>query len=163
MEQTGSWKSIAVFLSDEKVQGNVASLWIEHGLKFHEYAYAVYPGLPKEIFKERVKNPKFKILSNDESVQAIWFDNNQLQMIFHRPTKFVIKPFGNMSVEVNKPVAIMMNKTSKGITLFTSAPNQKIAEAEFKFEKKGKKSQKITIRYPVEQKAGSTVMKTFDF
>jgi chondroitin AC lyase len=159
-EQTGNWKSIADFLSEETIKGKVTSLWIEHGLNYSDYAYAVYPEISKDDFRQRLKNPKFKILSNTGKIQAVSFENNILQIIFHSPGKLSTEVLDNLSIEVDKPVAVMIKKNKSGLSLSTSAPNQKIGRAHFKIGQKGKKVKIIKIQYPDEMLAGSTVKRS---
>jgi chondroitin AC lyase len=162
-EQNGTWKSIADFLSDETIKGKITSLWIEHGLNSPEYAYAVYPEISKDEFKLRLKEPKFKILANTGKIQAVWFDNNVVQIIFHAPGKLSTDVLGHLSVEVDKPVAVMVKKGSKGLVLLTAAPSQKVAEAIFKITKEGKSAKTIKISYPTEMLSGSTVKRSIEY
>lgn len=73
-KQTGSWRLINGNLSDEPVQEDIFSLWLDHGKspKGASYEYIILPGAKSSEMPGYMKNSPMEVLRNDGEVQAVW-------------------------------------------------------------------------------------------
>lgn len=158
-DQKGSWFDLAIAMPKDEIKAPVANFWIEHeiGLKSDQYAYAVIPKISKEDFKKSLGHPAYEIISNTSEIQAVSFNKKLIQVIFHRAGKL---NHNEVSISVNKPVALMVQKRKSDWKLSVSAPNQKVLDVKIVI-KVLKKTKTFTIRLPQEELSGDSVKRIF--
>lgn len=154
--QKGSWRKLAQQMKDEVVEGKVTSLWIEHGKgpATDTYAYAVFPAMELSAFKEKLDRPDFSILSNSQDLQAVKFEN-QWQIIFHNKGKILLNH--ELSLEVDKPVAVLLKKIKARWRMHLSAPNQKVTVVNVLLKQGNTTLLRKRLVMPQEQMAGSSL------
>jgi hypothetical protein len=143
----------------DEIKAPVASFWIEHeiGLKSDQYAYAVIPKISKEDFKKSLASPAYEIISNTSQIQAVSFNKKMIQAIFHQAGKL---SFNEVSISVNKPVALILQKRKTDWKLSLAAPNQKVLDVKVEIKIR-KKSKSFTLRLPQEEFAGDSIQRVF--
>jgi chondroitin AC lyase len=165
--QTGSWKDLeANSKHKELMTKDVFSLWVDHGEQPSDgsYAYAVMPGMGRELFVDKAGVFPFAILKQTSAVQAVEFaDQGLVQIAFFEAGGLQV--LGGLDVEVNMPCLVMVQKEGRGLVLSVADPTQKLNQIQFKldglFEGDGAvvdgTSTVVTIDLPQDEWAGKTV------
>jgi chondroitin AC lyase len=101
-------------LSEVIADGNVFSLWIEHGAGLYaptQYSYIVAPGLAPEKANTFLKNTAPKILANTEELQAITRDDIT-QVVFWKAGQ-VSLPDGR-TLSADRPSIVQLRRGADG-------------------------------------------------
>lgn len=123
--RTGNWKSINSANPDRVTSKDIFGLWINHGTKPQNdaYAYIIVPNktTPAELNSYDKKN--IHILANTPQVQAVKHAGlNLWQFIFFEATTFTSE---TLTITVDKPCAIMLKDVdTKEITAYVADPTQ---------------------------------------
>jgi chondroitin AC lyase len=173
---SGRWKDInhQTTASDEPVEMDVFSLWIDHGVKPQDarYEYIVVPATSPEALDQFARNLPLEIISNTASLQALRHNElNRAQIIFYQPGK--IKVNDHVSITAESPCMIMVKTSGKSIEHITVAdPSRKLDSLQLRtsvliessgenwraiWDKKAKESV-LTIDLPKEGYAGESVV-----
>ncbi|MGN6491297.1 MAG: polysaccharide lyase family 8 super-sandwich domain-containing protein [Agriterribacter sp.] len=127
--QTGTWKSINSSQSDAQVSGNVFKLWINHGVKpvNSAYAYIVVPGLGTQEQMQAYDMSRIQILANTDNIQAIRHTAlDRLQIVFYKAGEFTN---GTTVVKVDQPcVLTLKNLQTNNVTVHVADPSQSQAQ-----------------------------------
>ncbi len=120
-QQTGRWRDINNNGSTNIVAGNVFSLWVDHGINPEDetYSYVVVPGIDSPEKAQAYDVSDIEIIQNNSEIQAVLHKSlDILQVIFHQAGTLI---FGNRSVQVDKPCALMLKN---GSVVSVSDPSQ---------------------------------------
>ncbi len=141
---TGNWRQIThqTSATDEPVQKDVFTLWLDHGQKpaAASYAYIVVPGTTVPALDQYSKKNEIVILANSAEIQAVHNKNlNISQAVFYHPG--TIKFNNNLSLTVNSPCLVMIKLKGNVIDKISVAePTEKLS------------SLKLTVNVPLEAK-----------
>ncbi|MBN1903259.1 hypothetical protein JW926_18210 [Candidatus Sumerlaeota bacterium] len=125
-EQTGNWNRINGNLSDNEINSDVFSLWIDHGSKKSDfensrYSYVVIPDTTPEKMELYKTNNPIRILDNSERIQAVQNASNNLTLaIFHQPASLPIS--NDVRVSVNGKCLIMIRMEGESCIIAASNP-----------------------------------------
>lgn len=139
---TGNWRQIThqAWATDEPVQKDVFSLWLDHGTKPRNanYTYIVVPRIGASAVERYRKNSKVVILSNTDETQAVQHTGlNLTQVVFYKPGN--IKLSDNSTLTAKSPCLVMIKMAGKSIErIVVSDPTHKL------------KSLQLRIKTPVE-------------
>jgi chondroitin AC lyase len=173
--QTGSWYSInrQTSSSREEISMDVFKLWLNHGSRLQNgaYAYVVVPGISADEMDSYNSNPATVILSNTPSVQAVGHPNLGIyQMVFYTSSS-VNLPDGTR-VESDMPGLVMIKTDGPAVKSISVAdPTRKMGKmhltisGKVEFESQGatfvynqnKNHTSISIALPESVFAGSAV------
>lgn len=173
---TGNWRQInhQKSATEEPVQKDIFSLWLNHGAKPNNasYAYIVVPGIAASSVNQYSKNSNISILSNTAEMQAV--QNKALnitQVVFYKPG--TIKLSENISLTAESPCIIMVKTNGNQVAkIAVSDPTQKLTALQFTVNvpveaseknwqsvwNKGKKLSTIKVQLPTEAQAGNSVV-----
>lgn len=124
--QSGTWTSIEESTPDTGiVTQDVFSLWIEHGARPSEgaYAYRVVPALPASDFATYNATSPITVLANDAKVQALVYPEEALvQAVFYAACCLTVDE--GLAIEVDVPCALMLRQAQDAVTLLVADPAQ---------------------------------------
>jgi chondroitin AC lyase len=177
---TGTWRSIThqARATDEMVQKDVFSLWIDHGIKptSASYEYIVVPGISAKALEGFNKKNNIAILANSAQIQAV--SNKELnicQVVFYDAGS--IKLANDIVLTASSPCIIMVKLKGKTIDeISASDPTGKLSSlsllvnipliasgSNWKLEwNKEQKESVLTIDLPKAEQAGKTVVIKFN-
>ncbi len=135
-QQTGSWDEIngtwRNYITNPTwtipyTTESVLSIKIDHGKQptNANYAYMIFPGVSEAYFTSNIvgKVP-YKIIVNNDSVQAVSGSSTSFQIVFIKPCSIDLSP--NLSVKVDKPAIMMVTVKPNGLVeALVSDPLQK--------------------------------------
>lgn len=172
----GNWHEInhQAWATKEEVQKDVFTLWLDHGTKPQNaaYAYVVVPNLETSGIDNYRKSSGIIILANSPEIQAV--ENTKLnssQIVFYQPGK--IKLAKNLVVTAFSPCMVMLKTGKQGIEkIAVSDPSRKLKslnlEVTGKFEgtrdnwqatwRKKNRSSTIMVSLPTAGMAGKSVV-----
>ena len=176
---TGNWRQIThqTSATDEPVQKDVFTLWLDHGQKpaAANYAYIVVPGTTASALDQYSKKNGIVILANTAEIQAVQNkDLNISELVFYQPG--TIKLNNNLSLTVNSPCLVMIKLKGNVIERIAVAePTEKLRSLQLTvsvpLEAKGdgwqaswnktRKLSVIEIDLPKEEYAGKSVVLDF--
>lgn len=107
---TGSWKAINASETDAPVTEKVFMPVIEHRELENGKAGYVLAACknPKDAAK-MASNPDWKVLRNDQDVQAVWFNEGSLMAAFYRPGELQL-PDQQRKISVDQPCLVLLSK-----------------------------------------------------
>jgi chondroitin AC lyase len=124
--QIGSWKDINTNYPGDPVARDVFKLWIEHGVPgvATAYQYIVRPGVDLPAFEAYAAALPVRVLSNAPRLQAVaQVATGVTGAVFYEPGSLHL-PSGKW-VEVDQPVALLLEEGAGGTVLTLSSPEQK--------------------------------------
>jgi chondroitin AC lyase len=125
-EQTGSWREINSNLPADPVAEDVFSLWIDHGPApaGAAYAYAVAFGLDAAGAATWAADPGFRVLANDEAVQAVASQGGDVvQVAYYRAGGLEVGE--GLDLSVDTPCLVMLRRTAGGWSAWVAEPTQR--------------------------------------
>lgn len=170
---SGSWREVAIRYPEKKETADIFRLWLDHGLDpaGQSYAYFILPNTTQKEMRKVEKNPPFRILRNDEKIQAVISTDETLAgIVFYEAGK--VDAFGG--VEVDKPCLVLLTKGKGGLEVSVSDPTQQLTQVRlslngrFRLEKAAggirfdAEKSVLTIPLPAEEEAGGTVSIVLD-
>lgn len=152
--RSGSWKDINKGKSDEIINQDVCTLWLNHGTtpSNSTYSYIIVPKIAQNDMS-RFNVQDYRIVANCSDVQAVTDGKNKLlQALFYQAGSVSTD---ELKVTVDKPCALMIQEMDgKSYKLFFSDPSQRLNQLTITIEVNGKKGQ-----YTFDQFAGDGVSK----
>ncbi|MEG1509932.1 MAG: polysaccharide lyase family 8 super-sandwich domain-containing protein, partial [Clostridia bacterium] len=139
----GDWKTINTRLASKTENNNVFEIGISHGEKVSKgkYNYTVLMNTTTAKTAEYYANPTLVTLANSAKIQAVWnAKTNTLQAIFWEKGSISL-PDGNV-LSVDKPCAVIVEKTSEGVNISVSDPSQKQKKIDVKINEN-----KMTVNF----------------
>ena len=142
---TGNWRQInhQAWATEEPVQKDVFSLWIDHGTKPQNasYQYIVVPAIEASAIENYHKKSEIIILANTPELQAVQHKGlNRTEIVFYKAGSVKL-PIG-LIVTAQSPCMVMIKTAGKNIgQIAVSDPTQKL------------KSLQLSVNTPVEAKA----------
>ena len=115
---TGNWRQInhQDWATEEPVQKDVFSLWIDHGIKPEngKYEYIVVPRVEESSIDNYYKRSGIVVLANTPELQAVQHKNlGRTQIVFYQEGS--IKLPDGLVVTVGSPCLVMIKKKGKSI------------------------------------------------
>jgi chondroitin AC lyase len=176
---TGNWRQInhQAWATEEPVQKEVFSLWLDHGIKPQNagYSYIVVPGINAAAIDNYNRKSEIVILANTTDIQAVQHKGlNKTEIVFYKEGS--IKLSKDLTITAGSPCMVMVKTNGEKIEkLFVSDPARKITSLQLsvntKIDGKGehwhatwtkeKKLSVIEIELPKEGYAGQTVVLNF--
>jgi len=126
VRQSGNWRAIHRRESAATVEREVFNLWIDHGPKPSgaRYAYAVLPDVTVEETRSFSDSHPVTILAQTPSLQAVASaDGRKVQAVFFEPGR--LARGGNSVVAVDKPCAVMLDRTTPPARLHVADPTHR--------------------------------------
>jgi chondroitin AC lyase len=173
---SGNWRQIThqSRATDEPVQKDVFTLWLDHGKQpvSASYAYIVVPGVSSSALVQYSKTKNIVILVNSPEIQAV--QNKELnisEVVFYRPGN--IKLANNITLAANSPCIVMIKLKAKTIDeISVSDPTEKLSSIQLLLNvpvkapganwhsvwNKEKKETMISIDLPKAEMAGKSVV-----
>jgi len=175
----GNWRQInhQAWATEETVQKNVFSLWMDHGVKPQNasYVYIVVPGIQKAAIDNYSQQPGISILANTPKIQAVQHKGlNLTQIVFYQAGS--IKISKDLTITANSPCLLMIKTDGKNIEKLTASdPTRKLSSLQVVANTKlnggnehwkshwnsEKKNSLIQIDLPTEGYAGQSVVLNF--
>ncbi|WPP51433.1 polysaccharide lyase 8 family protein [Catalinimonas niigatensis] len=155
-ERSGQLQKIFGLGADSVYRKEIFSLWFDHGLQPTQssYAYVVRPGCSPSEMTAYAEELPLSILSNSSEVQAVHHHQlNISSIVFHEAGHF--KLHDELNVEVNHPCLVLVNHTSKKITV--SDPTTRLNKIKVTLSTNEKKQETASVSLPEGQFAGSSV------
>ena len=176
---SGNWRQIThqSRATDEPVQKDVFTLWLDHGKKpvSASYTYIVVPGISSSSLERYSKTKNIVILANSTEIQAVQSKSlNISEVVFYQPGK--INLGNNLILTSDSPCILMVKLNGKTIDeISVSDPTEKLSSlrlsvnvpvkastANWQWEwNKEKKESTISIDLPKAEQAGKTVVMKF--
>lgn len=105
----GNWQKCFPTYNDIPTEGDVFSIYIDHGKnpRAGSYAYVIYPNVKALNVKKTIAKSKSKILSNTNTVQAVQ-NSGSVMAVFYKAGKLKIDD--KTIIEVDAPCLLMRNK-----------------------------------------------------
>jgi chondroitin AC lyase len=177
---TGNWRQInhQAWATEEPVQKDVFSLWLDHGIKPQNagYAYIVVPGINGEAIDNYKRKSEIVILANTTDLQAVQHKGlKTTEIVFYKEGSIKLSKY--LSVTADSPCMVMVKTNGEKIEdLSVSDPTRKLTSLQLsvntKLDDKGehwhaawnkeKKLSVIQIDLPKEGYAGQTVVLNFN-
>ena len=175
---TGNWRKInhQAWATTEKIEKEVFSLWLDHGIQPDNasYAYFVIPNIEPSEIPDYRKKAEVKVLANSTELQAVYHTGlNRSQIVFYKAGEITIN---DLVIKVKQPCMVMVKTDGESVeSIAVSDPSQKLAALELeinrKIEKAGdnwisqwdsdEKTSKIEVNLPQEGYAGQSVLLIF--
>lgn len=145
-ERTGNWSIVFTNPSTpiKDVRAEVFDLWIDHGSKPHDGAYAWM------VSPEKDNKPKPTVIVNSAAAQAIRWSGGCAQAAFWQPGR--VEAFPECAIEVEASCLMLLTKVDAGWRCSVSDPSQKLRSLRVTIGQ-----QTRTIELPQGLFAGSTV------
>ena len=173
---TGNWRQINhhPWATEEPVQKDVFSLWIDHGIKPQngKYEYIVVPGMEASAIDDYNKKSSIVILANSPEVQAVQNKNlGRAELVFYKEGS--IKISNELTVTVSSPCMLMIKTNGKTVEqIVVSDPARKLKSLQLTMNTqiestgndwkstwdKEKKLSVIQVDLPTEGYAGQSVV-----
>ena len=173
---TGNWRQInhQAWATEEPVQNDVFSLWMDHGIKPQNagYVYIVVPGIKNAAIDNYNQQPGISVLANSPRIQAVQHKGlNVTQIVLYRAERIAISK--DLSIAADSPCMLMIKtKGNKIEKLTVSDPTRKLSSLQVtvnaKLDGKGEhwnavwnsetKTSLIHIDLPTEEYAGQSVV-----
>jgi chondroitin AC lyase len=121
--QTGSWYSINTSKSEAIVTQDVFTLWIDHGVKPTNgaYAYALRPGIDAAAMPAYAADPPFTIVTNSTALQAVFHRGlGLLEAAFLQPGTVTVS--GGLRVGSDTACLAMVHETATNIEVSVANP-----------------------------------------
>jgi chondroitin AC lyase len=131
---TGSWKEINANHSDEPIVQDVFKLWIEHGVPSDaaSYQYVVRPGVDRVAFDAYAADVPIRVLLNTAEIQAVTHGGLGVTgAVFYEPG--VLSLASGAAIEVDQPVALLLEEGAGGAQLTLSSPEQNTGPVRVRF------------------------------
>jgi chondroitin AC lyase len=177
---SGNWRQIThqSRATEEPVQKDVFSLWLDHGIKplSASYAYIVIPGISSSSLEQYIKTKNIVILENSPEIQAVQSKKlNISEIAFYQPGN--IKLGNNIILATDSPCIVLIKLKGKTIEeISVSDPTEKLISIKLSVNvpvkasgtnwhsiwNKEKTESMITIDLPKAEKAGESVVMEFD-
>ncbi len=154
--QSGHLQRIFGLGADSVYQSNVFSLWFEHGLNPKEgsYQYIVVPGCGPSDMAAYTQNASVTVLANTVQIQAVTHRELQITgIVFHKAGSFAFS--NNLMVEVSDPCLVLINHTTKAITV--SDPTASLKKIDITLSIDSKESETKSASLPTGQFAGKSI------
>lgn len=125
---TGNWRQINhhPWATEEPVQKDVFTLWLDHGTKPQNasYAYIVVPGMDASSIDNYNKRSEITILANTPETQAVQHKGlNRTMIVFYQPGK--IKVSNELTITAGDQCMVMLQTSGKTISeLVVSDPTR---------------------------------------
>ncbi len=174
----GNWRQIThqSRASEEPVQKDVFTLWLDHGKKpaSASYAYIIVPGISSSSLELYSKTKNIVILENSTKIQAVQSKSlNISEVVFYQPGN--IKLGNNLIIASDSPCILMVKLKGRTIDeISVSDPTEKLSSLRLSVNvpvnasanwhwiwNKEKKESTISIDLPKAEKAGKTVVMEF--
>ena len=168
--QTGTWTRIEEASSrKDPVTQNVFGMWIDHGIRPVDaaYAYAVMPGVDRDKFASLNEAVPFQVVSNQVDVQAVAFPAQGIvQAAFFKAG--ALRVLDGLDVRVDAACLLLLRHRGEEWVVSVSDPTQKLSELHVtlggSFVGEGVvadgASTGVTMNLPQDQWAGQTVSLT---
>ncbi|HEV8286140.1 MAG TPA: polysaccharide lyase family 8 super-sandwich domain-containing protein [Chitinophagaceae bacterium] len=176
---TGNWRQIThqSRATDESVQKEVFTLWLDHGKQpaSASYAYIVVPGISLSFPEQYSKTKNIVILANSSEIQAVQNKSlNIIEIVFYQPAN--IKLGNNIILATSNPCIVMVKLKGRAIDeISVSDPTEKLTSLQLSINvpvttsgvnwhsvwNKEKKETTITVDLPKAEMAGKTVVMKF--
>jgi chondroitin AC lyase len=134
--QNGTWSGIEERSPrTEAVTEEVLSLWIDHGSRPQEaaYAYAILPGIDLDRFAALEDDMPVRVLSNSAGLQAVsWTEGQMVQAAFYEPG--ILNVGEDVSLHVDAPCLLMIRFNEDDCTLSVSDPTQELNRTHLLFD-----------------------------
>ncbi len=177
---TGNWRQIThqSRATDEPVQKDVFTLWLDHGEKpvSAGYAYIVVPGISSSSMQQYSKTKNIIILVNSPEIQAVQSEElNISEVVFYQPGN--INLGNNIILATSNPCMVMVKLKGTAISeISVSDPTEKLSSLPLLLNvpvivsgvnwhsawNKEKKESTISVDLPQAEMAGKTVVIKFD-
>ena len=136
--EQGSWTRTArqTSTSKEKINEDIFTLWIDHGIKpaNSKYEYIVMPATTIEKIEKHNAGQPVTIISNTEKMQAVK-NENIAYFILYEPGTFSIS--GDIKISANIPCIVLVKYKENGIqSIAVSDPSRKHKNLELTINKK---------------------------
>ncbi|HEV2322541.1 MAG TPA: polysaccharide lyase family 8 super-sandwich domain-containing protein [Terracidiphilus sp.] len=151
--QSGKWSDIGTG-PDTLVTKNVFNLWIDNGVtpQDERYQYIVLPNTTPEGVAARAKDSGLDILSNNDSIQAVYNPRLKLAELVYRQPSYIKTPLG--IVRADHACLLLVHQTAKGLRLTASDPEDLPLKLTITVDEKP-----YTLDLPGGNMAGSSVSK----
>lgn len=123
--KTGSWNNINMNGSTEQLNGEVFTLWMDHGVRpvNASYVYIIVPNVKTVDEAKAYQSSTIEILANNDSVQVVHHKGlNVYGLTFFRACKFVNS---NIKVESSAGCVMLVKNTEQNVLSVTIADPQK--------------------------------------
>jgi chondroitin AC lyase len=177
---SGNWRQInhQTRATDEQVQKDVFTLWLDHGKQpaSASYAYMMVPGISSSSFEQYIKTKNIVILVNSPEIQAVQSKGlNISEVVFYEPGN--IRLGNNIVVATNSPCIVMVKLKGKAIEeISVSDPTEKLSSLQLSVNvpvtasgehwhsvwSTDKKTSTISVDLPKTEMAGKSVVMKFD-
>ncbi len=176
---SGNWRQIThqSRATDETVQKDVFTLWLDHGKKpaSASYTYIIVPGTSSSSLERYSKTKNIVILANSTEIQAVKSNSlNISEVVFYQPGN--INLGNNLILTSDSPCILMVKSNGKTIDeISVSDPSEKLSSLRLSVNvpvkasttnwhwawNKEKKESSISIDLPKAEQAGKTVVMKF--
>ena len=173
---SGNWRQIThqSRATEELVQKDVFTLWLDHGIKplSASYAYIVVPGISSSSLKQYSKTKNIVILANSSEMQAVQSKElNISEVVFYQPGN--IKLGNNIILATNSPCIVLVKLKGRTIEeISVSDPAEKLSSIQLTVNipvkasdtyfhsvwNKERKETTISIDLPKAEMAGKSIM-----
>jgi chondroitin AC lyase len=132
--QSGSWRLInhQAWATEEKVEKDVFTLWLDHGKKPHNatYQYIVVPDIKEKEMDAYYNSNAVSIVANSVQLQAVEHKGlGVVQAVFYKSGSITFG--GGMTISADSPCMIMVKKKENQVTSMTvSDPTGKLKKLE---------------------------------
>jgi chondroitin AC lyase len=164
--EIGDWRRVHNQKRAGHAEGDVFSLWIDHGARPHEatYAYAVYPDATLGAMRQFSKSPLAKVLQPTESVQAISMNKEPVVMaVFFQPGRLELAD--KAWIEVDQPCVLLLDKSALPWQLALADPTHRAASVRVRVngpDTTRETAQEFRVELPRGEHAGATVRVRLD-
>lgn len=127
--ETGNWRQVnhQAWATEEPVQKEVFTLWLDHGTKPQNagYAYIVVPNTNAASLERYTQTPAVTVLANTPKLQAVQSKNLQIsQVVFYEPGSIQLDK--NTTLTAESPCMVMVQMNGSGIAkIAVSDPSRK--------------------------------------
>jgi chondroitin AC lyase len=176
---SGNWRQIThqSLATDELVQKDVFTLWLDHGKQpvSANYAYIIVPGISSSSLEQYSKTKNIVILANSPEMQAVQSKElNISEIVFYKPGN--IKLENNIILAATNPCIAMVRLKGRSIDeISVSDPTEKLSSLQLSVNlpvktsgdnwhsvwNKEKKESMISIDLPKAEMAGEGVIMKF--
>ena len=171
-QQRGSWWEINHGYSRDTVARDVFMLWIEHGRRPQNaaYAYLVVPGITTDSLAMYVRRCPVKVLRNVPGLQAVWHEELRIAgLAFYKPGEVEIR--GGLMVAVDKPCLVLLRESPEKLAIAVSNPRNEKATVQVEVSRpldgegvevlNGSVRSRITLELPGGMEAGKSVTRAY--
>jgi hypothetical protein len=161
-ERTGNWADLDGRYKEEEENTSIFQVSLSHGAKPNgaDYAYLVIPNTKLETLKHTVKNELPVLIQNDETVQAIKYDEDSYMIVLYQAGKIQLR--GNLYLESDVPTILHLKKDMDQWLIRISDPLHKQEKAEIKISE-NEKTKAFTIQFPTGIDTGKSIKTGLNF